>query len=102
MRLPLPPEDNGEYHDVFQNYEIEVENRDELVKYLNKNKIQATLPWGGKGVHQFKALGLGHFKLPRTEEFFRKGVMLPLYPELENSQIRYLTTTIKDFYDEKT
>ena len=98
LRLPHPPEDGGLYYDVFQNYEIEAENRDELLKYLNENGIEVMLPWGGKGVHQFKALGLDHFKLPRTEELFKKAMMLPMYPELDDDQIRYIVQTVKDFY----
>lgn len=99
--LPPPPKKEGDHYDVFQNYEIEANNRDELIKHLNKYGIQVMLPWGGKGVHQFKLLGLDVFRLPRTEEFFLKGVMLPIYPELEDNKIRYIAKAIKSFYAEK-
>ena len=33
--LPPSPDSNKDYFDVFQNYEIEVERRDELKKYLS-------------------------------------------------------------------
>lgn len=98
VKLPPPPEDGGEHYDVFQNYEVEAENRDELIKYLNEKGIQVMQQWGGKGVHQFKALGLDYFSLPRTEELFRKAVMFPMYPQLGDDQIKYVTRVIKDFY----
>lgn len=98
LRLPPPPIEQGKHYDVFQNYEIEAERRDELVRYLNEKRIEVMLPWGGKGVHQFKALGLGHFKLPRTEEFFSKCLMLPIYPGLKDIQVKYVIDSIREFY----
>lgn len=98
LRLPPALENGDEFFDVFQNYEIEAENREELVKNLKDNGIEVMLPWGGKGVHQFEALGLNHFTLPRTEEFFRKALMLPMYPELEDDKIEYIAQTIRSFY----
>ncbi|MEW6408956.1 MAG: DegT/DnrJ/EryC1/StrS family aminotransferase [Nitrospirota bacterium] len=101
LRLPSSPDEDGDYYDVFQNYEIEAERRDELVKYLNQNRIEVMLPWGGKCVHQFKALGFNNIYLPRTEEFFRKCLMLPIYPELKNEHVEYVSSVIKAFYNAK-
>ncbi|MEW6685261.1 MAG: DegT/DnrJ/EryC1/StrS family aminotransferase [Candidatus Edwardsbacteria bacterium] len=99
LRLPSPPEDKGAYYDVFQNYEIEATCRDELVEYLRKKGVEVALPWGGKGVHQFKSLRLRNFKLPRTVEFFKKALMLPLYPELKDEQVKYVIKLIREFYN---
>ncbi len=98
LRLPPAPEDDSEYYDVYQNYEIEAEQRDELVEFLHRQGIEAVLQWGGKGVHQFTALGCGTTALPRTDELFKKALMLPMYPELTQKQITYIVETIRDFY----
>ncbi len=98
LLLPPPPTDDGPYYDVFQNYEIEVQDRDRLVRYLNEKGIEILIPWGGKGVHQFKALGLSHFNLPRTEQLFRDVLMLPLHTELTNEQVEYVCQAIHQFY----
>ncbi|MBI4687073.1 MAG: DegT/DnrJ/EryC1/StrS family aminotransferase [Nitrospirae bacterium] len=98
LRLPPGPADNSVHYDVFQNYEIEAEDRNGLVSYLNKNGVEVLLPWGGKAVHQFEALGLSHIHLSRTEELFKKVAMLPMYPELKDEQVQYAAKTIKDFY----
>jgi dTDP-4-amino-4,6-dideoxygalactose transaminase len=99
-QLLLPaPADGGTYFDVFQNYEIEAENRDGLVAHLKASGVEVMLPWGGKGVHQFPALGLDHFKLPRTDELFRRALMLPMHTELTNDQARYVANTIRGFYN---
>ncbi|MDP2168345.1 MAG: DegT/DnrJ/EryC1/StrS family aminotransferase [Thermodesulfovibrionales bacterium] len=99
LRLPSPPVEGGDYYDVFQNYEIEAENRNELVNFLNARGIEVMLPWGGKGVHQFTALTLNTFNLPRTDELFRKVVMLPIYPELDDEQVKYVAQAICEFYN---
>ncbi|MEC4684588.1 MAG: DegT/DnrJ/EryC1/StrS family aminotransferase [Nitrospirota bacterium] len=98
LRLPPPPVEDDEHYDVFQNYEIEAETRDELMSYLRENGVEVVVQWGGKAVHQFKALGLGNFSLPRTEEFFKKALLLPLYPELGDDQVLYVVQKIREFY----
>jgi dTDP-4-amino-4,6-dideoxygalactose transaminase len=98
LRLPPPPENNGEHFDVYQNYEIEADNRDALVEFLHKKGIDAVLQWGGRGIHQFSALRIGTVSLKRTDELFRKAVMLPMYPELKHEQILYIIKTIRKFY----
>jgi dTDP-4-amino-4,6-dideoxygalactose transaminase len=80
VRLPSPPMEGGRYYDVFQNYEICAQDRDRLVAYLKANGVEILIPWGGKGVHQFKALGLSHFNLPVTDRFFQDALMLPCIP----------------------
>jgi len=97
LRLPPPPEEEEDHFDVFQNYEIEVENRDGLADYLGEKGIEVAVQWGGKGVHQFKALGLGDVKLPRTEELFRKALLLPIDPGLEDEQVDYVIQSIRQF-----
>lgn len=96
--LPPGPGNDAEHYDVFQNYEIEAENRDELVRHLNRKGIEIMLSWGGKGVHQFTALGMNNCTLSRTEEFFKKCLMLPMYPELEDEQVIYVGESVREFY----
>jgi dTDP-4-amino-4,6-dideoxygalactose transaminase len=97
LRLPPAPAD-GLHYDVFQNYEIEADDRNDLVAHLQQRGIETMKPWGGKGIHQFAALGLTHFYLPRTEAMFRRALMLPMHPELTEEQIAYVAQSIKSFY----
>ncbi len=98
LLLPPPPVDNGPYFDIYQNYEIEAEDRDRLVEHLKESGIEVFVQWGGKGVHQFKALGLTHFKLPRTERMFQRTLMLPMHTELSDEQVEYVANIIRRFY----
>jgi dTDP-4-amino-4,6-dideoxygalactose transaminase len=98
IHIPPAPVQHGDYYDVFQNYEICAQDRDRLVAYLKANGVEILIPWGGKGVHQFKALGLSHFNLPVTDRFFLDALMLPLQTELTNDQVDYVAATIHGFY----
>jgi dTDP-4-amino-4,6-dideoxygalactose transaminase len=98
LQLPPPPTAYGPYFDVFQNYEIEAEDRDVLVAHLKKWGVETMISWGGKGVHQFNELGLNRYHLPQTERIFRRVLMLPMYPELTNEQVEYVVEGVRKFY----
>lgn len=98
IQLPPPPSNTGPFFDVFQNYEIEAERKNELKTYLAERGIETMLPWGGKGVHQFKALGLAGFQLPRTEKLFERAIMLPMHPDLTDEHVKYVINNVKEFY----
>jgi dTDP-4-amino-4,6-dideoxygalactose transaminase len=98
LLLPPAPVDENSYFDVFQNYEIEAENRNKLVVHLRECGVETLISWGGKGVHQFTALGLGQFHLPRTEKMLSRVLMLPMYPELTNDRIEYVVNAVRGFY----
>lgn len=102
LRLPPRPVESIDRWDVFQNYEVEAENRDALVAYLNENGIEILLPWGGKGVHQFEKLNLAPAHLPRTDQFFSQAFLLPMYPELTRDEVSYVCRVIRSFYDRST
>ena len=98
LRPPPPPVTAGPFFDVFQNYEIEAVDRDRLVERLRARGVEILIPWGGRGIHQFKALGLTHHHLPRTDQLFRGVLMLPLHAELEDRDVGYVSDVIREFY----
>lgn len=98
--LPPAPNSNSLRRDVFQNYEIEAEKRDELREYLNKNNIGTLLQWGGKAVHEFKDLNFDT-SLPNTEKIMRKSLLLPLNLAISEDDIIFITDKIKKFYEKK-
>ena len=97
LRLPPSPENDTEHFDVYQNYEIEAENRDELKVFLNSVGIGTLIQWGGKGLHQWENLGLGKC-LPKVENFFNKCIMLPMNIFISDEDVYYICDKIKDFY----
>jgi dTDP-4-amino-4,6-dideoxygalactose transaminase len=100
LRLPEPPSESGLHYDVFQNYEIEAENRDSLQAFLSANKVGTIVQWGGKAVHQFTKLGFD-VVLPRTESLFEKCLLLPLNMIVSDDEVEFVSTCIREFYRQK-
>jgi len=96
--LPPPPADNDIYFDIFQNYEIEAEDLDGLEQYLKREGIETMRPWGGRGVHQYAALGLTQYRLPRTDLMFERALLIPMHTELSVEQTTFVATTIADYF----
>lgn len=98
-QILLPPAPNADenHFDIYQNYEIEAEDRDKLKKYLADNNISTIIQWGGAAVHQFEELGF-NCKLPRTEEFFKKALLLPMNTTLSDEDVEYIGSCIRAFY----
>lgn len=96
--LILPPQpDEGDRFDVFQNYEIEAERRDELKDYLKQNNVGTIIQWAGKCVHQFKNLNIpGTF--PFSENMISQSLLLPMFPTLSDEQVFKVIELIKEFY----
>jgi len=97
LKLPPSPDENSDHFDVYQNYEIEAENRDELKVFLNSVGIGTLIQWGGKGIHQWENLGLEKC-LPKVENFFSKCIMLPMNIFISDKDIFYICDQIKNFY----
>lgn len=97
--LTLPPAPNGDdrYFDIYQNYELQAQQRDALRKHLSDKGIGTLVQWGGKAVHQFEKLGFSE-SLPKTEDFFKKCCMLPMNAILEDQEIDYIIESIREFY----
>jgi len=97
IKLPVPPDSQTRYFDVFTNYVIRARERDRLVAYLKESGIEVLISWP-KPIHHHKALNLGHFNLPMTEHISREVVSLPLFPELSNEQIEFVIDAVRKFY----
>ena len=98
VKLPPSPDSNSEHFDVYQNYVLRVEKRDELFKYLKEKGVE-TLVKDPIPNHWQKGLSLSHFKLPYTEQLAKEVISLPMYPELTEEQIEYTINSIRNFYE---
>lgn len=99
LKLPPPPQLQGHFFDVFQNYVIRAKERDRLVAYLEKCSIEVLVSWYlSKPLHHHEALGLKHFLLPKTEQFAKEAVSLPLNSEISNEQVEYVIESITRFF----
>jgi dTDP-4-amino-4,6-dideoxygalactose transaminase len=95
--LPPAPDADKRHFDIYQNYEIEADRRDELKVFLKERGIGTLIQWGGKAVHQFPALGL-EVSLPVTERFFERCLMLPLNMMVSTDDAAYVASVVREFY----
>ena len=100
LRLPNAPDSEPNHFDVFQNYELEADNRDELKQFLAEHGIGTLIQWGGKGVHQWEALNF-NLSIPGVENFFKKCIMLPMNLFISDDDVHYVCDRIVEFYSGK-
>ena len=94
-RPPAP--DGGPFFDIYQNYVIEAERRDELQAHLAAKGIETLISPGPIPNHK-QPVGLDHFHLPKTEDLCAHVLSLPLNNELGEDQVLEVAGAIKDFY----
>ena len=97
VKLPPAPDAEPRYFDVYQNYVLKAQKRDELFKFLKEKGVE-TLIKDPIAIHHHPNLGLSHFRLPYTEKLAKEVISLPIYPELTAEQIEYVIDCIKEFY----
>ena len=95
--LPVAPGVEAHHFDVFQNYELTAQRRDELKKSLSQKGIGTLIQWGGTAIHQFKQLGFTQ-KCPKADAFFEDCIMLPMNMFISNDDIHYVCDQVEMFY----
>ncbi len=97
LQLPPAPDADADHFDIYQNYELQADRRDQLKHYLNENGIGTLIQWGGKAVHQWEYLGFT-VKLPKVEHFFKRCIMLPMNMFIDDVDINYVCEKIRSFF----
>jgi len=100
LHLPPGPDADGRHFDIYQNYEIEADRRDELRQHLADRGIGTILQWGGKVLHQFPALGM-HGSLPNIDAVTQRFLMLPMNTSLADDDVHYISDHVEEFYHSK-
>ncbi|MBT5318794.1 MAG: DegT/DnrJ/EryC1/StrS family aminotransferase [Chloroflexi bacterium] len=97
VQLPPAPDADPRHFDVYQNFEMQADRRDELRAYLLERGIRTIIQWAGTPVHQFSELGFD-VDLPRTERFFERCMMPPMNTALSDDDVAYIVESIHLFY----
>ena len=77
------------------------ERRDELQKFLSQKGISTGLHYAIP-IHKqkcFEYLGYKAGDFPITEQLAESGLSLPMFPELTDDQIKYVSDSIKEFFE---
>ncbi|CAB5502368.1 Pleiotropic regulatory protein [uncultured Gammaproteobacteria bacterium] len=97
LQLPAAPSVESDNFDVYQNYELQADSRDELKAYLSGKNIGTLVQWGGVAIHQLTQLGFNQV-LPNTDRFFQQCIMLPMNVFISNSDVDYICEMVTQFY----
>ena len=97
FRIGAGPDNNPDHFDVYQNYEIDAGQRDELRDYLSDNGVGTLIQWGGTPVHMHRELGFDD-AMPITEKFFERCFMLPMHTALSEGEVDRICELIRGFY----
>ncbi len=94
------PETAEDRHHVFSLYVICCEQRDQLRESLAKNGISTEVHYPVPLHLQPACYQLGYKRgdFPITEECAEKIVSLPMFPELKDDEIIYISEKIREFY----
>ncbi len=98
--LPPAPDYNEKNFDTFQNYVLKAEKRNELASFLKEKGVEILIKDPVPN-HKQPGLNLSHFNLPYSEKLADEVISLPMYPELENEQIEYTISCVREFYNFK-
>lgn len=97
MLLPPPPEENGKRFDIFQNYEVQADRREDLRTFLADRGIGTIIQWGGWMVHQFDDLHL-RSNAPYAEAMSKRYMMLPMHHLLSDDDVDHVCDAVLAFY----
>lgn len=98
LDLPAAPS-TGDHFDIYQNFEMAADRRDELREYLRDRGIGTIIQWAGVPVHGFPMItGQSASDFPRTAKFFERTLMLPLNMAMTDPDVDHVITAIREFY----
>ena len=113
--VTTPHYGDDRFSDIYTNYAIRAQRRDELKKYLDEQGVETMISWGSPmyneavfvdpkytqeygGKPRLVSLNGDSPDLSETERICREVISLPMYPELTNEDVGYVCSTIKTFY----
>lgn len=97
--VKIPYSTNLLYH-VYHLYVIRSDSRNELQKYLQNNGISTGIhyPLALPNLKAYKYLNHSYDDFPVASKIQEEILSLPMFPELTENQICYVTDKIKEFY----
>lgn len=98
LDLPVGPDADPRRRDVYQNYTVMTDRRDELVRHLNDDGIEVLVSWPVP-FHKQSGVGLSHWSLPNTERLSRRVLSLPMNAELKPSEVQFVAASVLRFFE---
>jgi dTDP-4-amino-4,6-dideoxygalactose transaminase len=98
-RVVTPPMSRGGRH-IFNQYVVRAQNRDALRKFLAERRVGTEIYYPVPLHLQqcFAYLGYSQGDFPHSEKAAGDTLALPIYPELNDEQLRHVVASVTDFY----
>lgn len=103
LPIVLPPAPNPEILPNYHVYAIRTKKREKMLEFLNKNNISCVIHYPIP-VHLQKSLrNLGYRKgdFPQAERAAQEVLSLPMFPELKETEVKYVCAKIRQFFTQK-
>ncbi len=97
------PEENKKEFNTYHTFVVQVQNRNLLVKYLQKNNISTSIHYPVP-IHMFNAYKKRFNQkevFPITEKQSKTILSLPINQTIGHTEIKYISETINKFYKEE-
>jgi len=100
--IVIPKVSEGNVH-TYHQYTIRVEDRDDMLKYLNKEGIAARVYYPVPLHLQpcYKGMGYHIGKLPVSESAAEKVLSIPVYPELSEDMVDYVIDKVTSYLGDR-
>ena len=108
LQVKVPRFEDPRFSDMYTNYVIRAERRDELAEYLKEQGVETMISWKTPMYEEpvFKEFGMPRLvsaqgegqNLPETEKICKEVLSLPMFPELTNEEVQYVIEQIHKFY----
>tara|TARA_Y100000748_G_scaffold302011_1_gene303347 strand:+ start:231 stop:1334 length:1104 start_codon:yes stop_codon:yes gene_type:complete len=97
----ITPSVNEHAEHVFHLYVVRAKRRDELIKFLKINNIDCAVhyPTALPFLNAYRYLGHSKEDFPVAEQYQDQILSLPIYPELDYSNIDFIVNKVKEFYE---
>ena len=94
------PEDKKYERNVYHNFVIYTNQRDELMRHLSDRGVETKIHYPILLHHQKAALkdGQNWDRYPIAEKLSKKMMSLPIYPFLTDREVQYVCESIREFY----
>jgi dTDP-4-amino-4,6-dideoxygalactose transaminase len=98
----LPPGDNKDKKPSYHLFEIKTKKRDALLKYLKDNGIICLIHYPTPIPYQpiyKKLFGYKDGSFPKSEELSNQAMDLPMFPELSNEEVKFISEKIHKYFN---
>jgi perosamine synthetase len=98
----LPPGDTKIKKPSYHLFEIKTEKRDDLLKYLREKGIICLIHYPTPIPYQpiyKKLFGNKEGSFPKSEELSSQAMDLPMFPDLNDEQIKYISEQIHEYFN---